>query len=243
MLAIPLALLGVVVTPPCLSRFHAGAPSTQRHCTPHLGIGDFFQKLGEELDNFADDATMRRMGNGAKFYGKRKSSFYGEEDSERKKDPQVANPDEDWRGACYHPHHTAALSAALYPVSTSLSLHPSALARASHSAAAHRTQPERIALSRGASHSAAAHRIQPQRIALSRSLARHGTGPAGGSFFVISKERDEEGRPLKFLTRKEAREEERRGGEEKWEAAKRAQEMSTAFERAMRGESGEEMKL
>ena len=119
--------------------------------------------------------------------------------------------------------HTAALSAALYPVSTSLSLHPSALARASHSAAAHR--------------------IQPQRIALSRSLARHGTGPAGGSFFVISKERDEEGRPLKFLTRKEAREEERREEEEKWEAAKRAQEMSTAFERAMRGESGEEMKL
>lgn len=101
----------------------------------------------------------------------------------------------------------------------------------------------RIALSRSASHSAGAHRTQPGRIALSRSLARHGTGPAGGSFFVISKERDEEGRPLKFLTRKEAREEERREEEEKWEAAKRAQEMSTAFERAVRGESGEEMKL
>ena len=166
MLAIPLALLGVVVTPPCLSRFHAGAPSTQRHCTPHLGIGDFFQKLGEELDNFADDATMRRMGNGAKFYGKRKSSFYGEEDSERKKDPQVANPDEDWRGACYHPHRRA-LRRALSSIHISLPAPKYPRARialsrsASHSAAAHRTQPQRIALSRSASHSAGAHRTQP----------------------------------------------------------------------------------
>ena len=40
-----------------------------------------------EIDNFADDAVGRRLGNGAKFYGKRKSSFYGEEDELKKKGP------------------------------------------------------------------------------------------------------------------------------------------------------------
>ena len=44
-------------------------------------FGNFFQ----ELDNFVDDATSRRLGAGAAFYGKRKSSFYGENDSNRKK--------------------------------------------------------------------------------------------------------------------------------------------------------------
>ena len=38
-------------------------------------LADFFR----ELDNFVDDAANRRLGNGAKFYGKRKSSFYGED--------------------------------------------------------------------------------------------------------------------------------------------------------------------
>ena len=33
-------------------------------------LSDFF----EELDRFVDDAAGRRLGNGAKFYGKRKSS-------------------------------------------------------------------------------------------------------------------------------------------------------------------------
>jgi len=36
-----------------------------------------------QLDNFADDAAMRRLGNGAKFYGKRRSSFYGKDDADR----------------------------------------------------------------------------------------------------------------------------------------------------------------
>jgi len=70
----------------------------------------------------------RRLGNGASFYGKRKSSFYGEDDSNRKADPVVFSEEEDWRG------------------------------------------------------------------------------PGGGSYFVLSKECDEQGRPLGFLTRKEARE-------------------------------------
>ena len=80
-----------------------------------------------EVDNFADDAVGRRLGNGAKFYGKRKSSFYGEDDELRKADPDAFNAEEDF------------------------------------------------------------------------------TGPAGASYFVLSKERDDQGRPLGFLTRQEAR--------------------------------------
>ena len=89
---------------------------------------NFFEKFLQELDNFADDAVGRRLGNGAKFYGKRKSSFYGEDDDLRKKKPNAADQEEDY------------------------------------------------------------------------------SGPGGGSYFVLSKERDEQGRPLGFLTRKEARE-------------------------------------
>lgn len=57
-------------------------------------IGNFF----EELDAFVDDATARRLGNGAAFYGKRKSNFYGENDSGRKADRNVADNSEDYRG-------------------------------------------------------------------------------------------------------------------------------------------------
>ena len=38
---------------------------------------NFLTNFLRELDNFADDAMGRRLGNGSKFYGKRKSSFYG----------------------------------------------------------------------------------------------------------------------------------------------------------------------
>jgi hypothetical protein len=57
-------------------------------------IGNFF----EELDAFVDDATSRRLGNGAAFYGKRKSSFYGEGDANKKRDRNVADNSEDYRG-------------------------------------------------------------------------------------------------------------------------------------------------
>merc|ERR1719443_130817 len=50
-------------------------------------LGGFFQ----ELDNFMDDAFSRRLGNGAAFYGKRKSSFYGKNDKK-------ADPSEDYQG-------------------------------------------------------------------------------------------------------------------------------------------------
>jgi len=58
----------------------------------------FFANFFEELDAFVDDATSRRLGNGAQYYGKRKSSFYGKDDSNKKKDSTVFDPSEDYRG-------------------------------------------------------------------------------------------------------------------------------------------------
>ena len=59
-----------------------------------LGI---FGKFFEELDAFVDDATNRRLGNGAAFYGKRKSAFYGEQDFMKKEDKNVEDPTEDYQ--------------------------------------------------------------------------------------------------------------------------------------------------
>jgi hypothetical protein len=64
------------------------------------GKNDFFGGVKEffrELDNFVDDATSRRLGNGAAFYGKRKSNFYGDKDKNRKTDPKKADPLEDFQ--------------------------------------------------------------------------------------------------------------------------------------------------
>jgi hypothetical protein len=58
------------------------------------GISNFF----EELDAFVDDATSRRLGAGAAFYGKRKSSFYGKNDKMKKLDKNTFDPEEDYRG-------------------------------------------------------------------------------------------------------------------------------------------------
>ena len=65
-----------------------------RHAAVQL---NFFEKLLKELDNFADDAMGRRLGQGAKFYGKRKSNFYGEDDPLRKSDAGSFNSEEDGR--------------------------------------------------------------------------------------------------------------------------------------------------
>lgn len=51
-------------------------------------IGNFFA----ELDAFVDDATSRRLGAGSAFYGKRKSSFYGETDKNKKKVRDTPDP-------------------------------------------------------------------------------------------------------------------------------------------------------
>lgn len=58
------------------------------------GVKNFF----DELDAFVDDATARRLGNGASFYGKRKSSFYGKNDKMKKKERNTADPLEDYQG-------------------------------------------------------------------------------------------------------------------------------------------------
>jgi hypothetical protein len=55
-------------------------------------IGDKMGEMFDELDAFVDDATSRRLGAGAAFYGKRKSKFYGEKDIGRKSDKNVADP-------------------------------------------------------------------------------------------------------------------------------------------------------
>ena len=57
------------------------------------GVKAFF----EELDAFVDDASARRLGNGAKFYGKRKSNFYGASDSMKKADRNKYDATEDYR--------------------------------------------------------------------------------------------------------------------------------------------------
>jgi hypothetical protein len=56
------------------------------------GIFDKFGEFFEELDAFVDDATSRRLGAGASFYGKRKSSFYGKDDKGKKQDKTVPDP-------------------------------------------------------------------------------------------------------------------------------------------------------
>lgn len=86
---ITLSLLAMQVSG-FISTFKARtADSTQ------LGLFDNFFK---ELDSFIDDATNRRLGNGAAFYGKRKSSFYGEEDLMKKADSDIDDPTEDYQG-------------------------------------------------------------------------------------------------------------------------------------------------
>ena len=120
---------------------------------------NFFAKFLQEIDNFADDAVGRRMGNGAKFYGKRKSSFYGEDDAMKKTDSQLADAEEDY------------------------------------------------------------------------------SGPAGGSYFVLSEERDEQGRPMEFLTRQEARRRAKEKEEAQYRSMGEEQEMTESFLAALRAES------
>ena len=75
-------------------------PSTQNSVcsSSSSSLNGLFDNFFEELDNFIDDATSRRLGAGSAFYGKRKSKFYGENDSGRKSDPGRADPTEDYQG-------------------------------------------------------------------------------------------------------------------------------------------------
>lgn len=60
------------------------------------GLFSGVSKMFKELDNFMDDASARRLGAGATYYGKRKSNFYGDEDK-MKKETDGYDPVEDYR--------------------------------------------------------------------------------------------------------------------------------------------------
>ena len=81
---------------------HSFAPVSPRITTTTTtqmnGIFDKVEEFFQELDAFVDDATSRRLGNGSKFYGKRRSKFYGTDDKDRKRDNAVADPTEDYQG-------------------------------------------------------------------------------------------------------------------------------------------------
>jgi hypothetical protein len=66
----------------------------EKGSSPFGFVSNFFS----ELDAFVDDATNRRLGNGAAFYGKRKSAFYGEGDLQKKIDRNASDPTEDYQG-------------------------------------------------------------------------------------------------------------------------------------------------
>lgn len=73
--------------------FHLAAENDSKEGGFFQGISNFLQ----EIDNFMDDASARRLGNGAAFYGKRKSNFYGENDKNRKADSFTPDPTEDYQ--------------------------------------------------------------------------------------------------------------------------------------------------
>ncbi|KAG8462882.1 hypothetical protein KFE25_001655 [Diacronema lutheri] len=58
----------------------------------------FFARLAQGFDDIVDDALDRKLGNGASFYGKRKSNFYGAADTMKKADPRKRNDEEDYKG-------------------------------------------------------------------------------------------------------------------------------------------------
>jgi len=62
------------------------------------GLFQGIKNMFEELDAFMDDASARRLGNGAAFYGKRRSNFYGEKDKNKKKNRSLFDPTEDYQG-------------------------------------------------------------------------------------------------------------------------------------------------
>jgi len=86
-----------------ISTVAAFAPTPSKiRCSEKTALSEqkkgFIANFFDELDAFVDDATNRRLGNGAAFYGKRKSTFYGEQDFMKKDDKDIADPTEDYQG-------------------------------------------------------------------------------------------------------------------------------------------------
>lgn len=86
-----------IISPSLTNSNKPSSRSTQLFAEEEKKKG-FFGNFFDELDAFVDDATNRRLGNGAAFYGKRKSAFYGEEDFMKKIDKAVPDPLEDYQG-------------------------------------------------------------------------------------------------------------------------------------------------
>mmetsp|Transcript_11135 Transcript_11135/g.26142 ORF Transcript_11135/g.26142 Transcript_11135/m.26142 type:complete len:133 (-) Transcript_11135:388-786(-) len=90
--------LGLAVILAFVSQASGFAPTKPRAARSATRVSGFLDNFKKELDNFVDDATSRRLGNGAAFYGKRKSTFYGEQDFMKKADSDVADASEDYQG-------------------------------------------------------------------------------------------------------------------------------------------------
>ena len=86
-----------IISPSQSKSNKSSSKSTQLYAEEEKKKG-FLASFFDELDAFVDDATNRRLGNGAAFYGKRKSAFYGEEDFMKKLDNSVPDPLEDYQG-------------------------------------------------------------------------------------------------------------------------------------------------
>jgi hypothetical protein len=97
-------ILSLFLLLPTALAFAKACPSTPRR-TNAMGAlfagddddqkGGFFtgfKNFFDELDAFVDDASARRLGAGASFYGKRKSNFYGSSDKMKKADKDVFDP-------------------------------------------------------------------------------------------------------------------------------------------------------
>lgn len=82
-----------------LSEINGFVTQSKNRCSTSLFADEkgFFGNFFEELDAFVDDATSRRLGAGAAFYGKRKSNFYGKNDKGKKQDRSQPDPTEDYQ--------------------------------------------------------------------------------------------------------------------------------------------------
>ncbi|GKY99365.1 hypothetical protein MPSEU_000891300 [Mayamaea pseudoterrestris] len=97
MAQVPIETTSFVV--PCAKMSSASVQlSMSNDVSKQGGLFQAFENFWEELDAFMDDASARRLGNGAAFYGKRKSNFYGEKDKNKKSNKDVFDASEDYQG-------------------------------------------------------------------------------------------------------------------------------------------------
>jgi len=102
-----IAIVGLGLAGRTAQAFQPARAAAMCHSSARRGVvvrmeekkeGGFFGRMLQGLDDMVDDALDRKLGNGASFYGKRKSNFYGNNDAMKKKDPRKADASEDYRG-------------------------------------------------------------------------------------------------------------------------------------------------